>query len=376
MLKTLAITNYRSIRSLAIKLNTINIITGPNGSGKSNLYKALRLLANTASHGVNHALISEGGLSSAFWAGPQKKLSYSSTMECSRLKLGFSTDGLGYTISLGKPLPYQSAFDFDPEIKHECIFTGPYYRPASCAVTRKGPLLRIRNNKGWQTITQHVPNYDTIFDSYSNPIDIGEVFETREMIRHWRFYDHFRADVAAPARLPQFATRTMVLSHDGSDVAAALQTIIEIGDYKALNRIIDYAFPGSKLRVSWSNEGLFSLAFHQKGLLRPLTGMELSDGTLRFILWIAALLTPRPPSLMVLNEPENSIHTDVLPALAKLILYASQHSQIWVISHSQPLIHMLTKHSGCTVIELEKQDGQTLVTGQGILDAPIWHWPD
>ncbi|OXX42975.1 AAA family ATPase [Vibrio sp. V11_P1A41T118] len=61
MLKTLAITNYRSIRSLAISLNTINIITAPNGSGKSNLYKALRLLANSATNGVNNALISEGG---------------------------------------------------------------------------------------------------------------------------------------------------------------------------------------------------------------------------------------------------------------------------------------------------------------------------
>lgn len=376
MLKTLAITNYRSIRSLAISLDAINIITGPNGSGKSNLYKALRLLANTASSGVNHALISEGGLSSAFWAGPQKKISYTSTMECSRLKLGFSTDGLGYTISLGKPVSYQSAFDFDPEIKHECIFSGPYYRPVSCSVQRKGPVLQVRNNKGWQTITQYIPNYDTIFDSFSNPMDVAEIFQTREMIRNWRFYDHFRTDAAAPARIPQFATRTTVLSHDGSDVAAAIQTIIEIGDYETLNRIIDHAFPGSKLGVSWNHEGLFSLAFHQRGLLRPLTGIELSDGTLRFILWVAALLTPRPPTLMVLNEPENSIHADVLPALAKLIVYAAQHSQIWVISHSQPLIHMLKKHSGCQLIELEKQDSQTLVKNQGILDSPNWNWPD
>ena len=40
------------------------------------------------------------------------------------------------------------------------------------------------------------------------------------------------------------------------------------------------------------------------GLLRPLRGAELSDGTLRYLLWVAALLTPRPPELLVLNEPE------------------------------------------------------------------------
>ena len=54
----------------------------------------------------------------------------------------------------------------------------------------------------------------------------------------------------------------------------------------------------------------------QHGLLRPLKAAELSDGTLRYLLWIAALLTPRPPGLLVLNEPETSLHPDLLPALA------------------------------------------------------------
>jgi predicted ATPase len=61
----------------------------------------------------------------------------------------------------------------------------------------------------------------------------------------------------------------------------------------------------------------------QHGLLRPLSASELSDGTLRFLLWTAALLTPRPPELMVLNEPETSLHPDFLPALARLIAFAS-----------------------------------------------------
>ena len=57
----------------------------------------------------------------------------------------------------------------------------------------------------------------------------------------------------------------------------------------------------------------------QHGLLRPLKAAELSDGTLRYLLWVAALLTPRPPGLLVLNEPETSLHPDLLPALGRLI---------------------------------------------------------
>jgi len=111
-------------------------------------------------------------------------------------------------------------------------------------------------------------------------------------------------------------------------------------------------------------------------LLRPLTGSELSDGTLRYLLWVAALLTPRPPLLMVLNEPETSLHHDLLPALANLIAHASEKSQVWVVTHANRLINALSQHEGCHSIELEKNLGQTQVQGQHFLEEPAWHWPD
>jgi predicted ATPase len=101
-----------------------------------------------------------------------------------------------------------------------------------------------------------------------------------------------------------------------------LQTIIEIGDTDALIGTIDDAFPGSRLQVV-ETRGRFDLERHAHGLLRPLSAAELSDGTLRYLLLTAALLSPRPPSLMVLNEPETSLHVDLLPALARLIAAAT-----------------------------------------------------
>src|SRR4030095_355616 len=72
MLTTLAIQNYRSLLKLVVPLKGLNVITGPNGSGKSNLYRALRLLAETAQGGVTNAVAREGGLQSTLWAGPEK----------------------------------------------------------------------------------------------------------------------------------------------------------------------------------------------------------------------------------------------------------------------------------------------------------------
>jgi len=386
MLSTFAIQNYRSILKLVVPLGKLNLITGPNASGKSNVYRALRLLAETAQGGVTNAVAREGGLQSTLWAGPEK---ISSGMrqgrvpvqgvqrkEAVRLRLGYGSNEFGYAISLGLPVPSDSAFALDPEIKSERIWAGAVYRPASTLIDRTGPVIKSREEKGWRTVSQGIPTFESMFGHISDPEAMPEVFFIREIIRGWRFYDHFRTDRDAPARQPQPGTRTPVLHHDGRDVAAALQTIREIGDAEALDTAIGDAFPNSKVTIRTDEDGRLNLMFHQPGLLRPLNCAELSDGTLRFLLWVAALLTPRPPSLMVLNEPETSLHPDLLPALARLIMRASEQTQLWVVSHAGILITELKRHPACNSMELERTFGQTQIKGQKLLNVPPWSWPD
>ena len=386
MLTTLAVANYRSINQLVIPLARLNLITGPNGSGKSNLYRALRLLAETAQGGVINALAREGGLESTFWAGPEvisRRMQQGDVaiepnvrQEVKRLRLGFTGEDFSYAIALGLPNPQMSAFALDPQIKHESIWAGPYYRPASELVERKGPMIRARAEREWQVLAQHTPMFDSLFDQVGSLHASPEVLRLRETIRGWRFYDHFRSDPDAPVRQPQLGTRTPVLHHDGRDLAAALQTILEIGDPRALHAAISDAFPGARLNIDVLAGGRFGIQLFQEGLLRPLSAAELSDGTLRYLLLIAALLTPRPPTMMVLNEPETSLHPDLLPALARLIVRASQHTQVWVVSHARRLIAALQQDPECNCIVLEKNLGQTEVVGQRLLDQPAWYWPD
>jgi predicted ATPase len=133
------------------------------------------------------------------------------------------------------------------------------------------------------------------------------------------------------------------------------------------------SFPGAQLQIV-TQDGRFSVSMHQHGLLRPLSAAELSDGTLRYLLWTAAMLTPRPPCLTVLNEPESSLHPDLLPALARLIGVAAKSTQIFVVSHASRLIAALRENSACLSIELEKQFSETQILGQGRLDVPSWRW--
>jgi len=386
MLTSLAIKNYRSILELVVPLRRLNVITGANGGGKSNLYRALKLLSETAQGGVINSLAGEGGLNSTFWAGPETlskrmlsgevPIEGTVPQEAVRLKLGFASDDFGYSISLGLPKPSTSAFSLDPEIKKENIWVGESYRPASGLVDRSGSRIKVRSERTWEVVSNHVSTFSSIFDNIADPNLSPEVFQTREMIRQWRFYDHFRTDKDAPSRKPQLGTRTPVLSHDGSDLAAAIQTIKEIGDGDSFDEAIGDAFPGAKISVICHNDGRFSVEFSQQGLLRTLTGSELSDGTLRYLLWVAALLTPRPPMLMVLNEPETSLHPDLLPALARLILRASDKTQVWVVSHANRLIAALNQDPECNSIELKKTLGRTEIVGQNLLDTPSWRWAD
>jgi predicted ATPase len=114
---------------------------------------------------------------------------------------------------------------------------------------------------------------------------------------------------------------------------------------------------------------------HQHGLLRPLKAAELSDGTLRYLLWVAALLTPRPPGLLVLNEPETSLHPDLLPALGRLIAAASDRSQIIVVSHAAGLIDTLQQQLDCRSILLSKTFGETSLATTDDSVPARWQWP-
>src|SRR6201994_1411264 len=384
MITALAVENYRSLRRLVLAVDQLNVVTGPNGSGKSSLYRALRLLADSARSAGLAALAREGGLESALWAGSPdegrsmrrgrgRPLVQGGTER--RLLLGFAGDEFGYAIYLGVPQPSTSIFGADPEIKAETVWAGPVLRPAAVLAERGGSgAVRIRTaDGGWDRPPNFLKPFDSMLSETADPQRAPELLGLRERIRSWRFYDHLRTDAQAPARLAQIGTRTPVLSHDGADLAAALQTIREIGDQEALDEAVGQAFPGSHVEII-APGGRFELTLRQPGLLRPLRTAELSDGTLRYLLWVPALLTPRPPELLVLNEPETSLHPELIGPLADLIIAASAKTQIIVVTHAPPLSPAFGD-SSARVLELIKEDGRTPLDGQGVLDEPAWYWP-
>jgi predicted ATPase len=161
MLYSLVVSSYRSLREIVIPLNRLTLVTGPNGSGKSNLYRALRLLAETAQGRVIPSLAREGGLQSTLWAGPETlsrsvlrgehPVQGTIRKRPVSLRLGFAGDEFGYSIELGLPpqgRQSSSAFLHDPEIKRECLWSGEVLRPSTLLVDRRGSLVKVKNDDG------------------------------------------------------------------------------------------------------------------------------------------------------------------------------------------------------------------------------------
>lgn len=371
MLTTLAVSGYRSLRDVIVPLGALTVVTGPNGSGKSNLYRALRLLSAAAGGDLVGAVAREGGLPSLLWAGPEQGGTQGTVRTRPvAVQLGFASDGLGYLVDLGIPqIEQASPFARDPEIKREQVFAGPVAKPATLLIDRTRRHTRVRDG-GWTDLAQRLAPFESIVTDLAEGDTAPELLTLRRMMGGWRFYDHIRVDPDAPARRPQIGTRSQTLAHDGANLAAVWATVVDAGFGADLDRAVERAFPGSRVRVEGA-DGLFRLTLHQPGLLRGLDAAELSDGTLRYLLLCAALLPARPAPLVVLNEPEASLHASLLGPLADLVRTASARTQVLLVSHAPDLVDALPDAAR---VDLRRGDAGSTVDGQGFLDVPPWNW--
>lgn len=360
MIQSVTIKGFRSIRNMTLPLKQLNIISGANGCGKSNLYKAVRLLHEAANGRLSQAIAEEGGIQKVMWAGGHR--AGDRAKDPKRMILSVDMQDYDYQMEIGFPEPLISLFALDPLVKKENIWLSGYQRRRmSELMERVNQAAFLKNVEGERmsypmTLTQE----DSIFGQLSDPHLYPEVSQVRETMKNWRFYHEFSVSSNSPMRVPQVGIRSPILAHDGANLAAAFETLRERGQSESLYAVLEKAFPNTQFYVEELG-GRFQMMMKRAGILRALESAEFSDGTLRFLCLAVALLSPRPPSFMALNEPENSLHPDLLPALALLIAEASHYTQLWVTSHSPDLAEMIGHYKEVQHIQLDQKDGETIV---------------
>lgn len=356
MIRHLEVEGYRSIRKLRLSLEQVLVVVGANGTGKSNLLGALRLLRDAADGSLGRNVVVNGGIPSLSWAGDRK------AREPVRIRAAVELDELGFELALG-PVPSSpgarggadpSPFTLDPEVKREVITLH-----GSAIAERTGPAATLRDTDGDPVLFQHLWANESVLSQVVDPSRFPGPSLLARQLASWRFHTHLPVHADAPARRPMTPVRTPVLADDARDLASALRTIHEVGDRDLLHHAVGNALPGHRLLLDGR-----TVQLDGPGTRRPLTAAELSDGTVRFLCLLAILLSPRPPSLLVLDEPEGSLNDRLLEGLADLIGAISSTTQVILTTHSIPLAEHVEATTGSAAAELELFEGETRVVGQ------------
>jgi len=357
------IKNYRSVRNAWLKLPRITVIVGPNGSGKSNLYRAMYLVSSTASGQLARSIAEEGGMSSIIWSGD-----YGLHNDFS-VDLSVKFGDLQYDLTLGMMGLGYEPFATDLQIKRERVLT--YKNGVKSRILNRGAgSIEAREASGVTSdYTMRVAGNESILTGLREPHRYPGLSRLQQEFLGWRFYHHFRTDKDAPLRKPQLAVATAIMAHDGSDLIPAIATIKKWGDWDSFCESLDEAFPGCELQLTETHAGL-RLGMRYPGLQRTLDASELSDGTLQYLCLLCAFYSLQPPTMLVLNEPETSIHPDLLEPLARLVVNASKESQIWITTHSTDLSDYILDLSGHSPLVIEKVAGETRLVGVKLGEHP------
>jgi len=377
--------NYRSLRSIRFPTERLTVFVGANGVGKTNLYRSLQLLQASAAGTLSHELATEGGMESAAWTGKRR---VGEPMRIT-LQAGFGEPAgkvdiaYSYRIAIGfAGTGAPDAFPLEPQIREEVLLNPPGVFPLESQVKEEGVLFHHRS-RATKLLERRGPSLlardtddrrielrrdllpsETALGAFDEPQRFPEIHDLKRTMLDWRFYHSLRTDADAPLRRPSLAVASPTMASDGSNLAAVFATLLYIrGDTADLDTAISDAFPGASLEMPLPGRvATFGMVFpdHPK---RVFQAPELSDGTLRYLALAGALLALRLPAFIALNEPESSLHPDLLEPLARLIVKASERTQIWLVTHSERLAAALAKHGGIEPRAVIKKDGETWIEG-------------
>lgn len=363
-LAAVSIHGYRSIRQLYLPVEPVSVFIGANGVGKTNLYKALGLLRAAADGSLTRAIALEGGIDSVLWAGTRKR------GQSPRLILQADLDDVGleglrlrYSVEIGLRYCTEAAFTLEPLVKEEKLVARIGGRDV-VMMERTQSTVFLRNAAGKrERVEDDLLSSETALAAIRDGERYPELDLARRELLGWRLYHDFRTDEASPLRQPCFAITTPTLSSDGHDLAAVLATLALIRqDTADLDAAIEDAFPGARLTAHDENGRCrFELRFPD--MPRAFAAHELSDGTLKYLSLLGALMGYRQPPLIALNEPEASLHPSLLAPLARLVARAARKSRVWIVTHSEAFAAALLEETGKKARRVIKRDGATEIEG-------------
>jgi len=320
----LTIKGFKTLKDVELELGQLNVLIGPNGAGKSNLISYFEMLRRMVERRLQIWVAKRGGANRILTFGRKNTEQLFSHLQ-------FGANAYGFAL--------ESTDDDHLIFTDECLYYGD------------GPPGPIRIS-GWGNIESELKEHTSRGGRFRADYCYAS-------ITSWMVYHFHDTSNSALVKLTGQLHDNQLLRQDARNLAAYLYRLKQTHDdiYDQVVETVRLAIPffdDFVLEREALNVNSIMLKWRQKDIDYEFLPSQLSDGSLRFICLVAALIQPDPPftTTIVIDEPELGLHPHAIHLLGALLRLASQRMQVIVATQSSQLLDEFSVDD-LIVVELE-----------------------
>lgn len=332
MIRRLKISGFKRLRDVDLEMRPLMVLIGANGVGKTSLLDAVGMLSAAGDRQLGDFVMSKGGIAPLL--SKCEDCREISVDTCHEKKRGGGGEQWRYGITLK-----EKAYDY--YLSREELTVSLDDQPVSHKyIDAAFPEIRYMLNG--ETLSAK-PGSVTAHETYLSQTQLPYSGEMTKFLSTG-YFSASRFDVFGEVSRPQPVVPADSPGSDGANLVSYLYNMRETRPdvYKEYEDIVGLAAPEfQKLSFPPVANGMLGMYWQEKGLNSPLPPGQLSAGIIRFLWLLGVLLNPDPPSVTLIDEPEASLHPDMLRYLAELLRGASLRTQVIVATQSDRLVSLL-----------------------------------
>ncbi|MBR8834745.1 MAG: AAA family ATPase [Stigonema ocellatum SAG 48.90 = DSM 106950] len=357
----IGIEGYRRLYNVQVEMRPLTVMIGANGVGKTSLLEIFLLLAASARMHLESKISELSGLSEIMTRDTADSIAFSLSMSLPdgpplNYYLKLVPKGQFYEIAV-ETLTQQRDVNPSQPFKH---------------IDSRGSDVKYSTPQQYGLIRpnwEHNP-YETSLSQVPKMYQEPENF--RKQLASCTFYGALNVAPKSPVRLPQSMRPATLPGANGEDLVSCLYYLRETDPerFEIVEDTLLAAFPDfERLGFPPVAAGTLAMTWKDKNFSRPLYMHQLSEGTLRFLWLVTLLQSPDLTTVTLIDEPEVSLHPELLQLLADLMREASKRTQLIVATHSDRLIRFLQPKE---VLVCDAEDGLTTMNWADSLDLEKW----
>lgn len=390
MIKAIKLHNWKSFEDSILNVDPLTFIIGTNASGKSNILDALSFLCDSAKGiPVNDiAQHTRGGLDWMIRKGAEE-FTLTVVMED-------DNNDLIYTLSCRKndtslQLSYESLERISNKTKKSKILFAT--DEANEKILSPAIPVRVYQEKRGRQKRMDLSRQTTILSQMDNLVAVKEVKETASYVQKGLRNIFILNPI--PNHMRNYSPLAERLDPDAGNIAGLLAGMSFEDQQNVEKRLTEYVrpLPEKDINRIWaekvgrfeSDAMLYCEEEWVNGEKIEIDARSMSDGTLRFIAIVVALLTGKAGSLLVIEEVDNGLHPSRSRELVKVLKGLGESSQVDIIctTHNPVLIDTLgpemipfisyvtrSEETGCSIVALleDKQNLAKLMASSSVGD--------